>query len=185
MVFHLISVGLADEEDITVKGLRIVQRCAAVYIEAYTSILAVPREKLEALFGRPVEEAPRELVESGIEPILERARTEDIAMLVVGDAYGATTHCDLLARAKDLGVPTQVVHNASIMTAVGCCGLQLYRYGETVSIPFFTRSWRPDSFYDKLKANQAAGLHTLALLDIKVCWRTRARRQLGGTVGGP
>ena len=109
-------------QDITIKGLKAVQRCSAVYIEAYTSILAVPREKLEALFGKSIEEAPREFVESGIEPILERARTEDVAMLVVGDALGATTHCDLLARAKAKGVPTQVVHNASIMTAVGCCG---------------------------------------------------------------
>ena len=137
-------------QDITLKGLRAVQRCSAVYIEAYTSILSVPREKLEKLFEKPIEEAPRELVESGIEPLLERGRTEDIALLVVGDAFGATTHCDLLARAKAMGVPTQVVHNASIMTAVGCCGLQLYRYGETVSVPFFTRGWRPDSFYDKM-----------------------------------
>ena len=168
MVFHLIGIGLADEEDITLKGLRAVKKCSAVYIEAYTSILAVPRAKLEALFERPIEEAPRELVESGIEPLLERARSEDIAMLVVGDVYGATTHCDLLARAKAKGVPTQVVHNASIMTAVGCCGLQLYRYGEAVSVPFFTRDWRPDSFYDKMRANLANGLHTLVLLDIKV-----------------
>ena len=26
----------------------------------------------------------------------------------------------------------KVVHNASIMNAVGCCGLQLYNFGETV-----------------------------------------------------
>ena len=91
-----------------------------------------------------------------------------MALLVVGDPFGATTHCDLLARAKELGVTTNVVHNASIMNAVGCCGLQLYRFGETVSIPFFSSTWRPDSFYDKLAANRRAGLHTLALLDIKV-----------------
>lgn len=139
-----------------------------MYLEAYTSILAVPKEKLEALFEKKIEEAPREFVEQGIEPILDRALKEDVALLVVGDAFGATTHCDLLARAKAKGVPTQCVLNASIMTAVGCCGLQLYRYGETVSIPFFTRGWRPDSFYDKTKANALSGLHTLALLDIKV-----------------
>ena len=73
----------------------------------------------------------------------------------------------MLARARALGVPTSVVHNASIMNAVGCCGLQLYRFGETVSVPFFTSTWRPASFYAKLAANAKAGLHTLALLDIK------------------
>ena len=128
----------------------------------------VPMERLEALFGKKIEQAPRELCESAIEPILERARTSDIAMLVVGDPFGATTHCDMLARAKAIGVPINVVHNASIMNAVGCCGLQLYRYGESISVPFFTRTWRPDSFYDKLAANRKLGLHTLTLLDIKV-----------------
>jgi diphthine synthase len=32
----------------------------------------------------------------------------------------------------------RVIHNASIMNAVGACGLQLYRFGEAVSIVFFT-----------------------------------------------
>ena len=44
----------------------------------------------------------------------------------------------------------------------------MYRFGETVSIPFFEDSWRPESFYDKMVANQRMGLHTLCLLDIKV-----------------
>lgn len=80
----------------------------------------------------------------------------------------ATTHTDLVLRAKQLGIPVEVIHNANIMTAVGACGLQLYNYGQTVSIPFFTDTWRPDSFYDKIKFNQSGNLHTLALLDIKV-----------------
>jgi diphthine synthase len=54
------------------------------------------------------------------------------------------------------------------MNAIGCCGLQLYSYGQSVSIVFFTPNWRPDSFYDKIKQNRDMGLHTLCLLDIKV-----------------
>lgn len=54
------------------------------------------------------------------------------------------------------------------MNAIGCCGLQLYNYGQTVSIVFFTEVWRPDSFYIKIKQNRDLGLHTLCLLDIKV-----------------
>ncbi|KAG2275302.1 hypothetical protein Bca52824_057857 [Brassica carinata] len=46
--------------------------------------------------------------------------------------------------------------------------LVLYHYGETVSTPFFTETWRPDSFYEKIKKNRALGLHTLCLLDIRV-----------------
>ena len=63
------------------------------------------------------------------------------------------------------------MHNASIMNAVAACGLQLYNFGRTVSICFFTDEWRPDSFYEKIKANADIGLHTLCLLGImsRVC----------------
>lgn len=71
-------------------------------------------------------------------------------------------------RAKEQGIAVEVVHNASIMNAVGCCGLQLYHFGETISIPYWTDIWKPDSFYDKIKANRDHGLHTLCLLDIRV-----------------
>ena len=49
----------------------------------------------------------------------------------------ATTHTDLQLRARSLGIEVRVVHNASIITAVGVCGLQLYRYGE-VPCPRFS-----------------------------------------------
>jgi diphthine synthase len=54
------------------------------------------------------------------------------------------------------------------MNAIGACGLQLYNFGQCVSLVFFTDNWRPASFYDRVKENRAIGLHTLMLLDIKV-----------------
>lgn len=60
-----------------------------------------------------------------------------------------------------------MIHNASIMNAVGCCGLQLYSFGETVSIVMWTEGWQPDSYYDRIESNKSKGLHTLCLLDIK------------------
>ena len=39
---------------------------------------------------------------------------------------------------------------------------------QAISIVFFTETWRPDSFYDRILANRRQGLHTLCLLDIKV-----------------
>lgn len=45
-MLFLIGLGLADETDITVKGLEIVKKAARVYLEAYTSILLVEKEKL-------------------------------------------------------------------------------------------------------------------------------------------
>lgn len=104
--------------------------------------------------------------------MLQAAKNEDVAFLVVGDPLGATTHSDLMLRAHELGVQTQLVHNASILTAVGCCGLQLYSFGETVSIVLWTESWKPHSYYDKIAANRRRGLHTLCLLDIKMKEKT-------------
>lgn len=80
----------------------------------------------------------------------------------------ATTHTDLILRARELNIPTQTIPNASIMSAIGCTGLQLYNFGQTVSMVFFTETWKPSSCYDRIKENVEIGLHTLILLDIKV-----------------
>lgn len=107
-------------------------------------------------------------MEQSADELLLQAQTSKVAFLVVGDPFGATTHTDLILRAKDKGIKVQTIHNASILNAAGCCGLQLYHFGETISIPYWTETWKPDSFYDKINANRKHGLHTLCLLDIKV-----------------
>lgn len=188
-MFYLIGLGLADVKDVTVKGLEIIKKCSRVYLEAYTSILSCGQAALvglldsqrhpedlttyltsfqEEFYGRELIIADREMVESFSDTILDKADVEDVALLVIGDPFGATTHTDFILRAKEKNVPYEVVHNASIINAVGCCGLQLYNYGEIVSIPFWTESWKPDSFYEKIKKNRRNGLHTLCLLDIRV-----------------
>ncbi|ORY04605.1 diphthine synthase [Basidiobolus meristosporus CBS 931.73] len=167
-MFYIVGLGLSDERDITVKGLEAVKSCQRVYLEAYTSILMVEKEKLEKYYGCEVIIADREMVETESDAILADAENINVAFLVVGDPYGATTHTDLYLRARELNIPVKVIHNASIMNAIGACGLQLYNYGQTISMVFFTETWRPDSFYDKIKENRQIGLHTLCLLDIKV-----------------
>ncbi|KAI9290130.1 diphthine synthase [Umbelopsis sp. AD052] len=167
-MLYVIGLGLSDEKDITVRGLEAVKSCERVYLEAYTSILMVDSSKLSEYYGKQVIVADREMVESESDAILADADKINVAFLVVGDPYGATTHTDLVIRARELDIPVQVVHNASIMNAIGACGLQLYNFGQTISIVFFTDTWRPDSFYDRIKENRALGLHTLCLLDIKV-----------------
>jgi diphthine synthase len=64
------------------------------------------------------------MVETQSDEILRGAHTQDVALLVVGDPFGATlaTHTDNPLRARNLGIPTRVIHDASIMNAVGACG---------------------------------------------------------------
>jgi diphthine synthase len=163
MTLYLIGLGLSDEKDITIKGLEIVRQCHTVYLESYTSLLAVTKEKLENFYGRPLIEADRELMELSNE-ILEATKSGDVAVLIVGDPFSATTHTDLVLRAREKNINVEIIHNASIMTAIGVTGLQLYNFGRTVTVPFWTDTWRPTSFYDKIKINLSGEMHTLCLL---------------------
>ena len=162
----LVGLGLGDEKDITVRGLETVKAADTVYLEAYTAILS-DATRLETLFGKPCTVADRDMVESG--DVLDDARAgKHVALLVVGDPFGATTHSDLVVRCDELGITVDVVHDASILNAVGCCGLQLYRFGQVLSLCFWTPTWRPTSWFERLVENRRAGTHTLLLLDIKV-----------------
>jgi len=53
-MLYLIGLGLADETDITVKGLEVVKRAERVYLEAYTSILHVGKDKLVGACTLPI-----------------------------------------------------------------------------------------------------------------------------------
>jgi len=57
-----------------------------------------------------------------------------------------------------------VVQSRGLSVGSSKCCWQLYSFGETVSIPYWTESWQPDSFYDKIFGNRRRGLHTLCLL---------------------
>jgi len=167
-MLYIIGLGLSDEQDISLRGLQAIKGSARVYLEAYTSILMIAKDRLEAFYEKPLILADREMVETQSDEILHNAGTEDVSLLVVGDPFGATTHTDIILRARALNIPTRVIHNASIINAVGACGLQLYNFGQAVSLVFFTDTWKPDSFYDRVKENADLGMHTLILLDIKV-----------------
>lgn len=150
----------------------VLQRMQQLYCP-HTSIRIAERWLVEAASTEP-ETHPNSNPNSGNPNVLPLAlaRTTNVALLVVGDPLSATTHTDLLLRCKAADIPYTVIHNASILTAVGVTGLSLYRFGPTLSIPFFSETWKPTSFYDKLRlATDSAGRlqhHTLCLLDIKV-----------------
>ena len=84
--------------------------------------------------------------------------------MVAGDSLSATTHIDLWMRAKKENVKCFIIHNASILTAIGVTGLQLYKFGKTTSIPLANEN--VETPYDVLKGNLSLGLHTLFLLDL-------------------
>ena len=48
-MLYIIGLGLADEKDVSVKGLEIIRRAERVYLEAYTAVLLVDQEQLVRL----------------------------------------------------------------------------------------------------------------------------------------
>jgi len=163
MTLNFIGIGLNDEKDISLKGLDLVKKSDFVYLENYTSKLNCNINYLEKLYGKRIILADRKMVEIEAEKtILQQAKTKEVAFLVVGDVFSATTHMDLFLRAKKLGIKIKIVHNASVLTAIGITGLQLYKFGKITSI----QNENVEVPYDVLKLNQENNLHTLFILDL-------------------
>ncbi len=169
MSLTFIGLGLHGEGGISLAGLERAKMADRIYIEFYTNLMpGLSLKRLEELLGKPVSELNRRDIEERPEQsILKDAEHQDVVLLVPGDPLVATTHIDLRLRAHKAGIPTGVVHGASIYSvAASVSGLQIYKFGRTVTIPHPTPIYKPETPYDILKENTAHGLHTLILLDI-------------------
>ena len=161
-MLYLIGLGLGTEKDVTLRGIEIAKKCNC-YIETYTSKWEGDVRNLERIIDKTIKSVRRKDLEENQKEFLKECKDNDIALFVLGDPLAATTHVDLIIEAKKKGIETQIIHNASIFSALGEFGLQMYKYGRTATIPF---SNKLDSVKDTVKINKKAGLHTLLLLDL-------------------
>lgn len=167
-----IGLGLFDEYDISLKGLKAIREADLVYVEFYTScLMGTSLEKMEELYGKRVCLLSREDVEQNPEWLIE-AKDSSVCFLTGGDTMVSTTHVDLRLRAEKLGIESRLIHGASIASAVsGLTGLQNYRFGKSASIPHPYESRRgtrivSETPYDIIKQNIEMDMHTLVFLDI-------------------
>lgn len=161
----LIGLGLWNDKDISLRGLEAAKGCDVLYLEDYTSrLFGCSKADLEKLFGKKIESADRKAVESG--EVLKPAKKQKVGLLIPGDPMIATTHADLVLRAREQGIKTDIIHNASIMNAIADTGLQMYKFGRSATVTFWKENFRPTSFYDVITDNRERGLHTLLFLDI-------------------
>ena len=166
----LIGMGLHDENGLTLRGLNAAKNADTLYAEFYTSIMpGFSVNRLQRLVGKEVKILTRkELEEDADRTILSDAKTERVALLTPGDPMSATTHVGLVLSARKLGIPTVLIHSVSIVTAAaGVTGLEVYKFGRTVTIPSPRTNPLPESVYEFIRDNLRVGLHTLALLDIQ------------------
>jgi diphthine synthase len=164
-MLYLIGLGL-DKNDLSLKALEAIKKCKKIWLEAYTSVLPYKTKELEKILKKKVLEAGREQIENKAQELLKEAKKCNIALLVAGDPLAATTHIDLLLRAKRESIKVRIIHAPSILTAIAETGLQLYKFGKTASIPKFQQNYEPESFYDIIVENLKIQAHTLLLLDI-------------------
>ena len=162
----LIGIGPGDLGLMTVDAIEAAAGSDHRFLEGYTATLPPEQEDLlESRIGpwnrlmRPDIEMPEEL--------LRLARSSVVALMVVGDPMQATTHVDLLLRAKDAGLNTEMIPGISATTlAVTLSGLQSYRFGRQVTLPFPYGNYLPVSPLKYILDNKSRNLHTLVLLDL-------------------
>jgi len=162
----LIGIGLSDETGLTLKSLEIIKKCDVVYLENYTNVINFNVKDLEKLVNKKIILANRDLVENK-DDIINNSKNKHVAFLVIGDVFSATTHIDLLLRAKEKKIKTSIIHNTSIISVIAETGLSSYKFGKTCSIPFPEKAFEPESFYDVIKENKSINAHTLVLLDLR------------------
>lgn len=161
-----IGLGLGDEKGLTLKSLDIIRECDLVYLDNYTNVINFNIKNLEKIIDKKIILADRNLVENK-DDIVNNSKTKNIAFLVIGDVFSATTHTDLLLRAKQNKIKTGIIHNASILSVIAETGLSLYKFGKVCSIPFPEKGFKPESFYDIIRDNKKINAHTLILLDLR------------------
>jgi diphthine synthase len=168
-----VGLGLYDERSITVEGRDALRAADRAFAEFYTSrLVGTSVESFEAHHGVDIEVRDRAGVERHPGPILDAAEREHVVFLTAGDTMISTTHVDLRLRAMERAVDTRVIHGVSAAQAAsGLTGLQNYRFGKAVTLPFPRAHGGdnvPASVVESVAANRERGLHTLVYLDIKV-----------------
>ena len=169
MTLLFIGLGVDGLDGITLQALRAIRESDLVLLDVYTGRVAKDlRSELEKKSGREIVDAGRSLLEEQQRNVVEKARSAEVAILVPGDPFAATTHVSLRLLAARMSVQTLVFHGVSIFSsAPSACGLQSYKFGRTVTIPKTEDLDSVQSAYRGIKENLARGLHTLVLLDTK------------------
>jgi len=163
----LIGIGLADEGDVSLRGLEKMKRSDKVYIDTYTNAWN-GRKILGEMIGKDILELGRAELEQDSDIILDESSKMDVSILVPGDPMVATTHITLIGDAKKRGIETGIIHNSSIISAICETGLHVYKFGASATVPFIEKTGGkdPESVYRVLEMNKKNGSHTLFLMDI-------------------
>ncbi len=164
----LIGTGL-DAGDISVRALKFIKDSDIVLADRFTSIIS--KEAMDLISretGKEIKSVTRSDLEENVRQTIHRAKSSNVSILVIGDPLVATTHHTILDAAHAAGIKTKIFHSSSIFSAaIGESGLDIYRFGPTTTVPFWSEHYKPTSFIDTISKNLKNSEHTLLLLDIE------------------
>ncbi|OYT37262.1 MAG: diphthine synthase [Desulfurococcales archaeon ex4484_58] len=165
-----IGTGLSIKH-LTIEAISYIIRADKIYIDTYTNLVPDFSYKILSSILRDKEivyAKRRDLEGENIRRIIEEARHRDIAIIVPGDPFIATTHDAIRVEALKNNVEVVVVNGLSIYSlAASRTGLQAYRFGKTVTL-VYPRLSKPYSVIEAIYDNLSRDLHTLVLLEISV-----------------
>ncbi len=160
-VFSIIGAGLRCEQ-LTPEAIREIKERSEVYVDVYTSLYPGGLLNCISKYKDNVKEARREDLEG---EFLEGK--EDVALVVAGDPFAATTHVALYLEAKNKGFDVRVIPGISaLQVARTKSGLSQYRFGRTVTMMYPREGINfAESVYYAIKDNDSLNLHTIILLE--------------------
>jgi len=167
----LVFIGLGlSVKHLTREALEYMELCDVFVIDNYTGLVEKVEELIEQIKdrGKIVILAKRSDLEGpSITRLVEEARTRNIAVLVPGDPFIATTHDAIRVEALKRGIEVRVVHGISIYSlAASRVGLQAYRFGKMITL-VYPDYFKPYSVIETIYDNLERNLHTLILLDFR------------------
>lgn len=166
-MLFLIGLGLGTK-DLSLRAIDEIKRADDLFLETYTAFL--PKgyaEFIEREAGRKPVPLSRKDLEDDLKKTVATAKERKVVILVPGDPLIATTHSIILNEAKSQHIKTEVIHAPSVFSiAIGESGLDVYKFGPTATIPFWSERYKPTAFIDSINKNLREGQHTLVLLDI-------------------
>ena len=162
----LIGIGPGGVDGMTRAAINAAKNADFRRYEAYTALWSpADLDLLESEIGE-IQRVMRPEVEDPVE-LLELAKENVVALLVVGDPLQATTHVDLQLQAAEAGVECTIIHGVSITGLVtGAVGLSNYRFGRQTTLTYPYGGWIATSPLEVIALNRIQGLHTLVLLDL-------------------
>jgi diphthamide biosynthesis methyltransferase len=103
-VFYIIGIGLTPKQ-ITQEAKNAIDSCNNIYIDNYTNIFSQGKiEELEKIISKKITQLQRKELEQSLEYL-----KDDSCLLVIGNAFSATTHYTLIEEAKNKNIKIKMI----------------------------------------------------------------------------